>query len=76
PYYDAMIAKLIVHGRTRDEALAKMHRALIELHVEGVKTNRDFALALFQAPTVLAGKADTAYLNRDFLPKWQSANQP
>ena len=71
PYYDAMIAKIIVHGQTRQSALAKMHRALTELDVQGVKTNRDFALALFQAPKVLAGEADTAYLNRDFLPQWQ-----
>ena len=71
PYYDAMIAKIIVHGQTRQAALAKMHRALTELDVQGVKTNRDFALALFQAPKVLAGEADTAYLNRDFLPQWQ-----
>ncbi|MDR1107323.1 MAG: ATP-grasp domain-containing protein [Treponema sp.] len=41
PYYDSMAAKLIVHGLTRERAIARMERALSELRIEGIKTNRD-----------------------------------
>ena len=39
PYYDSMLAKVIVHGRDRDEAIAKMKRALYEFIIEGVDNN-------------------------------------
>ena len=42
PYYDSMLAKVIVHGRDRDEAIAKMKRALYELIIEGVDTNIEY----------------------------------
>ena len=44
PYYDSMIAKIIVHGENRFDALMKMQRALYELEIEGVVTNADFQL--------------------------------
>ncbi|MDT2756841.1 acetyl-CoA carboxylase biotin carboxylase subunit [Enterococcus asini] len=71
PYYDSMIAKIIVHGETRFEALMKMQRALGELVTEGVTTNADFQMDLISHPRVIAGDYDTAFLQETFLPEWQ-----
>ncbi|MGX7023678.1 acetyl-CoA carboxylase biotin carboxylase subunit [Vagococcus hydrophili] len=70
PYYDSMIAKVIVHGETRVEALAKMQRALSELVTEGLLTNQDFQLDLITHPDVLKGVYDTSFLQETFLPNW------
>lgn len=70
PYYDSMIAKIIVHGETRFEALMKMQRALGELVTEGVTTNADFQMDLISHPQVIAGDYDTAFLQESFLPNW------
>lgn len=72
PYYDSMIAKVIVHGNNRFEALMKMQRALYELEIEGVTTNVDFQWELISDPRVVAGDYDTAYLMEEFLPKFQA----
>ncbi|MGT2753622.1 acetyl-CoA carboxylase biotin carboxylase subunit [Streptococcus ovis] len=72
PYYDSMIAKVIVHGKNRFEALMKMQRALYELEIEGVTTNVDFQWELISDPRVVAGDYDTAYLMEEFLPKFQA----
>ena len=74
PYYDSMIAKVIVHGENRFEALMKMQRALYELEIEGVVTNVDFQWDLISDPRVVAGDYDTAYLMEEFLPKFQENN--
>ena len=74
PYYDSMIAKVIVHGENRFEALMKMQRALYELEIEGVSTNVDFQWDLISDPRVVAGDYDTAYLMEEFLPKFQDNN--
>lgn len=50
PYYDSMIGKLIVHGKNREEAIAKMTWALSEFIVDGVATNVDFQLKLIRRP--------------------------
>ncbi|MGQ7626151.1 acetyl-CoA carboxylase biotin carboxylase subunit [Streptococcus suis] len=71
PYYDSMIAKVIVHGENRFEALMKMQRALYELEIEGVVTNTDFQLDLISDKRVVAGDYDTAYLTEEFLPHYQ-----
>ncbi|HFU3979523.1 TPA: acetyl-CoA carboxylase biotin carboxylase subunit [Streptococcus suis] len=71
PYYDSMIAKVIVHGENRFEALMKMQRALYELEIEGVVTNTDFQLDLISDKRVVAGDYDTAYLIEEFLPHYQ-----
>src|SRR5262245_10172418 len=55
PYYDSLIAKVIVHGRDRAEAVARMHRALSEMVLEGVKTTIPFHLKLLNDPIFLAG---------------------
>ncbi|MGN0609098.1 MAG: acetyl-CoA carboxylase biotin carboxylase subunit [Oscillospiraceae bacterium] len=64
PYYDSMIAKLIVHAPTREEALMKMKWALAEFIVEGVDTNIDFQLGLIRDPVFESGKYDIGYLGR------------
>ena len=71
PYYDSMIAKVIVHGENRFEALMKMQRALYELEIEGVLTNTAFQLDLISDKRVVAGDYDTAYLMEEFLPHYQ-----
>ena len=71
PYYDSMIAKVIVHGENRFEALMKMQRALLEFDVEGVITNVDFQLELISDPHVVAGDYDTSFLGNVFLPEYQ-----
>lgn len=72
PYYDSMIAKVIVHGANRFEALMKMQRALYELEIDGVVTNTDFQLDLISDKRVVAGDYDTAYLMEEFLPHYQA----
>lgn len=64
PYYDSMIAKLIVYAPTREEAIAKMKWALAEFIVEGVDTNIDFQLSLIRDPVFEAGNYDIGYLGR------------
>lgn len=70
PYYDSMIAKVIVHGENRFEALMKMQRALAELVTEGVVTNAEFQMDLIGHPKVIAGDYNTAFLQEKFLPNW------
>lgn len=64
PYYDSMIAKLIVHAPTREEAIAKMKWALAEFIVEGVDTNIDFQLSLIRDSVFEQGSYDIGYLGR------------
>lgn len=62
PTYDSLIAKLIVWGRDREEALARMRRALTDFTVEGVPTTIPFHLAVLANPVFAAGKATTSFL--------------
>ena len=71
PYYDSMIAKIIVHGENRFDALMKMQRALYELEIDGVMTNSDFQLDLISDSNVIAGDYDIAFLMEKFLPNYQ-----
>jgi acetyl-CoA carboxylase biotin carboxylase subunit len=59
PYYDSMLAKLIVWGRNRDEALTRAGRALEEFIIEGVKTTIPFHRRMLNHPTFRSGKAKT-----------------
>ncbi len=63
PYYDSMIAKLIVRARTRDEAITKMERALDEFIVEGIKTTVPFHQKLMQNEDFRKGNFHTGFLN-------------
>ncbi|MHC5267642.1 acetyl-CoA carboxylase biotin carboxylase subunit [Enterococcus sp. LJL98] len=74
PFYDSMIAKVIVHGETRFEALMKMQRALGEFVTEGVTTNVEFQMDLISHPKVVAGDYTTAFLQEEFLPNWIPEN--
>jgi acetyl-CoA carboxylase biotin carboxylase subunit len=68
PYYDSLIAKLIVHGKDRPEALARMRRALDMFIVEGIFTSIPLHKRILQEPDFVAGKVDTKFMER-FMPK-------
>ncbi|MCO4529823.1 acetyl-CoA carboxylase, biotincarboxylase subunit [Streptococcus infantarius subsp. infantarius] len=74
PYYDSMIAKIIVHGENRFDALMKMQRALYELEIEGVTTNVEFQMDLICDEHVIAGDYDTSFLMEIFLPNYNKEN--
>ena len=56
PYYDSMIAKIIVHGRDRQEAIARMRRTLEMTVIEGIKTTIPLHLKILADPDFVAGK--------------------
>ena len=62
PYYDSMIAKLIVHAPTREEAVEKMKRALGEFVIEGIKTTIPFHIKLLQHEQFVSGEFNTKFL--------------
>ncbi len=64
PHYDAMLAKVIAHGRTRADAARRLARALTRAEIHGVTTNRDLLVAILREPEFLAGATDTGYLTR------------
>jgi acetyl/propionyl-CoA carboxylase alpha subunit len=64
PHYDAMLAKVIAHGRTRAGAARRLARALGQAEIHGVTTNRDLLTAILREPEFLAGGTDTGYLTR------------
>ena len=64
PYYDSLIGKLIVHGRDRPEALARLKRALGELIIDGIDTTVPLFAALLENPDVLAGRYDIHWLEK------------
>jgi propionyl-CoA carboxylase alpha chain len=64
PHYDAMLAKVIAHGRTRAEAARRLARALARARLHGVTTNRGLLLGVLRDPDFLAGRTDTGYLTR------------
>ena len=68
PYYDSLIAKLIVHGRDRDEALARLSRALSELIIDGVDTTIPLFNALLAEPDIQTGNYSIHWLE-----KWLAA---
>jgi acetyl-CoA carboxylase biotin carboxylase subunit len=63
-HYDPMLAKLIVWAPTREAAIARMHRALLELTVEGVETSRDFHLRVMEDADFKSGAIDIQWLER------------
>jgi acetyl/propionyl-CoA carboxylase alpha subunit len=64
PHYDAMLAKVIAHGRTRADAAKRLARTLDRAQIHGVTTNRDLLAAILREPEFLAGRTDTGYLTR------------
>jgi 3-methylcrotonyl-CoA carboxylase alpha subunit len=65
PYYDPMIAKLVVHGETRTAAIARMRAALAAYEIVGVQTNVEFLGRLMTAPSYVNANLDTALIERE-----------
>jgi acetyl-CoA carboxylase biotin carboxylase subunit len=63
PFYDSLLGKLICHGEDREEAMARMQRALNEMVIEGVPTSIPFHLQVLADPVFREGRATTAYLD-------------
>ena len=66
PYYDSLLAKLLSWGRDRDEAIARMRRALAEMRVEGVSTTIAFHARLLADPRFQRGQVHTRFVEQDF----------
>lgn len=64
PYYDSMLAKLIVHAKTREEAIMKMKSALGEVIIEGIDTNVDYQYELIGHPDYQSGNIDIEFIER------------
>ncbi|MEO7391840.1 MAG: acetyl/propionyl/methylcrotonyl-CoA carboxylase subunit alpha [Ramlibacter sp.] len=65
PYYDSMIAKLIVHGDTREQALARLDEALAQTHIVGLATNVQFLRHVVRSPSFAQANLDTALIPRE-----------
>lgn len=65
PTYDSMVAKLIVHGKDRKEAIAKMRRALEEFNIEGIDTNIEFELNILFNKSFESGNYDTGFIQNN-----------
>ncbi|MEW5874995.1 MAG: acetyl-CoA carboxylase biotin carboxylase subunit [Candidatus Zixiibacteriota bacterium] len=74
PYYDSLLAKLIAHGKTRDEALIRMLRALDEFIIEGVDTTIGFYQRVLNTAEFRSGRFDTTFVDR-FLAAEKAAAQ-
>ena len=66
PFYDSMVAKIITHGTTREDARRKMVKALAETALFGPKTNRDFLIDALNKPDFVEGKATTAFIAENY----------
>jgi acetyl-CoA carboxylase biotin carboxylase subunit len=64
PYYDSLIAKIVTHGRNRDEAIARMRRTLEMTVVEGIKTSIPLHLRVLADPDFVAGRLSTGFMER------------
>jgi acetyl-CoA carboxylase biotin carboxylase subunit len=64
PYYDSLVAKLLVHGRDRDEAIVRGRRALQMLRIEGIKTSAELHLRILDNDEFLEGRVDTHFMER------------
>ena len=66
PTYDSMLAKLIVHGKNREESIAKMKSAVAEFVVEGIATNIDFLLKILENENFKTNNYDTSFIKKEF----------
>ena len=67
PYYDSMLAKIIASGKDREEAIARLKRALEELVIEGISTNIDFLLEIIEKENFKTGKYDSSFIEKELL---------
>jgi acetyl-CoA carboxylase, biotin carboxylase subunit len=74
PYYDSLIAKIIVHGRDRQEAIARMRRTLEMSVIDGIKTSIPLHLKILQEPDFVAGRLGTGFMERYLVEKKSSAS--
>ena len=65
PFYDSMVAKLIVHGETREQALARLDTALAQTHIVGLNTNVQFLRHVVRSPAFAHAQLDTALIQRE-----------
>jgi acetyl-CoA carboxylase biotin carboxylase subunit len=68
-YYDPMISKLIVHGKTREAAIQKMKEAIVQYEITGCKNTLDFGRFVMEHPAFVSGKFDTHFVSAYFSPK-------
>ena len=75
PFYDSMMAKIIVHAPTRLETIRRMRRALLELVTEGIKTNGDFDYLLLHHPDFIKGNYNVSFIEEhlDEILSWDKA---
>ncbi len=66
PYYDSMLAKIVAHGATREEARRRLVAALQDTVALGIATNRDFLVDCLSTPAFVAGEADTGFVEKHF----------
>ena len=64
--YDSMLAKIIVHGKNREESIAKMKSAISELVIEGIDTNRDFIYKILENQNFVTNNYDTSFIANEF----------
>lgn len=64
--YDSMLAKIIVHGKTREESIAKMKSAIAELVIDGIDTNRDFLYQILENKNFGSNNYDTSFIKKEF----------
>ena len=65
--YDSMLAKIIVHGKNREESIAKMKSAIAELVIEGIDTNTDFILKILENENFKINQYDTSFVEKEML---------
>ncbi len=65
--YDSMLAKIISYGTNRNEAISKMKRALEELVIDGIDTNRNFLFDIIKNPNFIRGNYDTSFISKEIL---------
>ena len=75
PYYDSMIAKIIAHGRDRQEAIARMRRTLEMTVIDGIKTSIPLHLRILSDPDFVAGRLSTAFMERYIVEKKPKAGR-
>lgn len=75
-YYDSMIAKLIVHGKDRDDAIARMREALNGFVIKGVQSNIPFQAALLAHPSFISGNFNTGFINEHYAQGFRSEDVP